>query len=193
MDDFYQKYYQWYHKRTFSIDPSPFLEPVARLLPVNASLLDVGCGSGRDLIWLKAQGFKVCGFEKSKGLARLARDKSSCEVIEGDFEIYDFTALSFDAVLASGSLVHIPHEKLPTVIGNIIQCLPVTGSYVYISLKHGYGIKTDTKGRTFFLWTAGELNKIYKQLGLTVIECSKSISLANSKDTWLGYILQRRI
>ena len=191
MDNFYQKYYKWYHERTFNIDPSSFLEPVVKALPEKASLLDVGCGSGRDLIWLKAQGFNVCGFEKSQGLARLARENSGCEVIEGDFELFDFSTLSFDAILASGSLVHVPHEKLPTVLGNIIECLPPIDSHVYISLKHGSGTKTDAKGRTFYLWTNEELDKIHKNMDLEVIEFSKSVSLANSKDTWLGYVLKR--
>ena len=191
MDNFYQKYYQWYHKRTFYIDPSPFLDPVAGVLPENAVLLDVGCGSGRDLKWLKARGFTVCGFEKSKGLAKLARENSGCKVIEGDFEIFNFATLSFDAVLASGSLVHVPHAKLPAVLGNIIQCLPATGSIIYISLKYGSGTQTDSRGRTFYLWTEEELNKIYHEMDLMVIQCSKSVSLANSKDTWLGYVLKK--
>ncbi len=71
----------------------------------------MGCGSGRDLLWLKERGFKVMGFERSEGLAELARKNSGCEVIEGDFETFDFSPLSFDAVIASGSLVHVPHEK----------------------------------------------------------------------------------
>ena len=36
-------------------------------------VLDIGCGSGRDLKWLRERGFSVTGFERSKGLAALAR------------------------------------------------------------------------------------------------------------------------
>jgi len=72
MSDFYQKNYKAYHEKTFSIDPSSFLEPLARRLPAEAFILDVGCGSGRDLLWMKKRGFDVIGFERSPELAELA-------------------------------------------------------------------------------------------------------------------------
>jgi len=34
---------------------------------------ELGCGSGRDLLWLKNRGFHVIGFERSPGLAELCR------------------------------------------------------------------------------------------------------------------------
>ena len=56
------------------MDPSSFLQPFASHLAEGSLILDVWCGSGRDLLWLKNRGFKVIGFERSKGLAELARD-----------------------------------------------------------------------------------------------------------------------
>jgi len=53
MTDYYQENYKVYHEKTFSIDPSSFLEPLAQRLPAKAFILDVGCGSGRDLLWMK--------------------------------------------------------------------------------------------------------------------------------------------
>jgi len=38
----------------------------------------VGCGSGRDLLWLKNRGFKVIGFERPKGLAELVFAAGIC-------------------------------------------------------------------------------------------------------------------
>jgi SAM-dependent methyltransferase len=38
-----------YHAQTFPLDPVPFLEPLTRHVPAPALVLDVGCGSGRDL------------------------------------------------------------------------------------------------------------------------------------------------
>ena len=113
MTDYYQENYNAYHEKTFSIDPSSFLEPLARRLPTEAFILDVGCGSGRDLLWMKKRGFEVIGFERSPGLAELARENAGCEVIEADFETYDFSATMVDAVIIVGSVAPEPWSPSP--------------------------------------------------------------------------------
>ena len=123
MSDYYQENYKTYHEGTFPIDTSSLLEPFTGRLAKGSLILDVGCSSGRDLSWLKRRGFNVIGFERSKGLADLARKNVGCEVIEGYFETYHFSELSVDAILLSGTLVHVPHKKLPNVFYNIAQAL----------------------------------------------------------------------
>lgn len=54
------------------------------------------------MIDVKKRGFDVIGFERSPGLAELARDNAGCEVIEGDFETYDFSSILVDAVMLVG-------------------------------------------------------------------------------------------
>ncbi len=98
-----------YSKSTVVIDPSPFLDPLIKKLLPGSTVLDVGCGAGRDLYWLANQGFKSTGFELSPGLARLARNHSQRPVIEGDFRSYDFSNFQFDALLLIGALVHLKH------------------------------------------------------------------------------------
>jgi len=194
MSDYYHKNYKEFFVQTADIDPSSFLSPFVNAIPSNISILDVGCGSGRDLLWLKKQGFHVTGFERSPGLAGLAGKHSGCDVIEGDFESYDFSKHNFDAILASGSLVHVPHDNLVTVLNNIIQAFnqnSILSRYMYISLKSGIGIKRDSKNRKFFLWDNKILKKIFTNLGFSVVSASKSQSLKNSKDLWLGYVLNK--
>ncbi len=136
MTDFYQKNYKAYHEKTFSIDPSSFLEPLARRLPTEAFILDVGCGSGRDLLWMKNKGFEVIGFERSLELAELARENAGCEVIEGDFETYDFSTIMVDAVMLIGALVHTPYERFAEVLKNITASIPKHGNVV-TRISHG--------------------------------------------------------
>ena len=128
MPDYYHKNYKAYHEKTFSIDPSSFLQPLAERLRPGASILDVGCGSGRDILWMKKRGFIVTGFERSPGLAKLAGDNTGCEIIEGDFTSFDFSTIRVDAIILVGSLVHIHHEQVPQIFTNITNALRNQGN-----------------------------------------------------------------
>lgn len=188
MPDFYDRHHTAYGNTTFSADPSVFLDPLSAVLPAGASVLDAGCGSGRDLLWLKNRGFQVTGFEKSAKMAALARKNADCPVIEGDFEVFDFSAFSFDAVIAVGSLVHTPHERLMPVIQNISRALAGNGLF-YISLKEGDGTATDSFGRMFFRWRDEQVRKLFKKLDFKITHFSKTRSALNKEEVWLGYIL----
>jgi len=190
MPDYYQKNYKAYHEKTFSIDPSSFLAPLAQRLPAEAFILDVGCGSGRDLLWTKKRGFDVIGFERSGGLAELARDNAGCEVMEGDFETYDFNSILVDAIMLVGALVHVPHEGFSKVFENITSAIPENGS-VLITLKEGSGDLKDPDGRIFYLWEDPKARELFDSLGFKACDFSTSVSKTGSDDFWLSYVLEK--
>lgn len=190
MEDYYRHHYTAYHEKTFHIDPSSFLEPLVRHLKAGDTVLDVGCGSGRDLCWLKAHGFNVTGFERSTGLAILARKRAGCEIIEGDFEVFDFSTLNVDAILLSGALVHVTHDRFEAVFENIVSGLKGGGTLL-VSLKQGYGSSTDADGRQFYFWQDLDLQDIFKRHAFRRIDFHMDVSKVNEKDIWLSYILKK--
>jgi cyclopropane fatty-acyl-phospholipid synthase-like methyltransferase len=190
MSDYYQQNYRTYHEKTFFVDPSSFLTPFAEKLKPGATVLDIGCGSGRDLLWLKKRGFNVIGFERSPGLAGLARKNVECEVIEGDFETYDFSQLSVDAIVLIGALVHLPHAKVPEVLNSISRALKNDGN-ILLSLKKGAGNTSDSDGRVFYLWNDGELRDLFKDLGLDVTDYFQQSSKIGTDEVWIGYVLEK--
>ncbi len=190
MPDYYQENYNAYHEKTFLIDPSSFLEPLAQRLPTEAFILDVGCGSGRDLLWMKKKGFDVIGFERSPGLAELARDNAGCEVIEGDFETYDFSSILVDAVMLVGSLVHVTHDRFSNVFKNITSAISENGS-VLITLKKGTEARTDSEGRNFYLWQDEKAQEMFNTIGFKVCDFSTSVSKTGSGDVWMSYVLDK--
>lgn len=190
MPDYYTKHFQAYHQKTFSIDPSSFLEPLKNTLEPGCKILDIGCGSGRDMLWLKNQGFSVSGFERSAGSAKLARQNTGCHIIQGDFEDVDFAKLPSDAVLLAGSLVHVPHEKLPDVLERATAGLRLGGNML-ITLKQGQGKASDDHGRIFYYWQESDLEAMFAGLGFIVLNFSKQVSKVNAHDVWLGFVLEK--
>jgi SAM-dependent methyltransferase len=190
--EYYRTHYIQYHDKTFHIDPSPFLSSFIERLKPGAHVLDIGCGSGRDLLWLSQKGFRATGFEASPGLAALARKNANCTVIEGDFESFDFSTLSADALLLSGALVHLPHDRMAPVLKNILQALATSPeAWVYLSIKEGHDIYTDAHNRTFHPWQDSDIRPVFCRTGLRVIEFIRTSSVLGTGESWLGYVLER--
>ncbi|MBM9536743.1 class I SAM-dependent methyltransferase [Desulfobulbus alkaliphilus] len=189
MNNFYEENHQSYFASTVDIDPSAFLEPLARQLKPKATVLDIGCGSGRDLLWLAKRGFRPTGFEQSPGLASMARKHAGCPVIEGDFTLYDFSGLQFSALVFVGSLVHLSHEAYPAVLKSTFRAL-VPGGIVLITMKEGDGTTLAADGRVFTLWARQDIEQIFAMNQLHTLDFSRQTSKIRPSDIWLGYVLR---
>ncbi|MBM9512375.1 class I SAM-dependent methyltransferase [Desulfogranum marinum] len=154
------------------MDPASFLTPLARFLTSQSTILDIGCGSGRDLLWLAERGFKVTRFEQSAGLANLARKHAGCPVIEGDFCDFDFSSLVFDALVLVGTLVHQPRSAMHAVLVSLTTALQ-PGGYMLITMKQGTGSYSLPDGRQFTLWGKEEVGEVYRSCGLRIVDSSR--------------------
>jgi SAM-dependent methyltransferase len=190
MSDYYKHHFQIYHDRTFWVDPSLFLAPLTIHLKAGNTVVDVGCGSGRDILWLKNRGYDVIGLERSSGLAGLARTHTACRIIEADFETYDFSKLSADALVLIGALVHLPRPKFPKVFKAICRALKKSGTLL-ITMKQGKGAVADPQGRHFYLWQDEDLREVFQSQNLPVIDFFRQPSKINPAETWLGYVLKK--
>jgi len=69
-------------------------------------LLEIGCGNGGYLSFMKKFGWNVKGIEMDKEAVKIAREYYGIDVIEGDAEIIDFGKDSFDAIVMSHVIEH---------------------------------------------------------------------------------------
>jgi len=97
----------------------------AALIPFvgGGQLLDVGCGTGKDLLRLQEAGWKVTGVEISPYAAALARARLGCEVVTGHFDEAPLEGRRFDVVRVSHVLEHLPSprkslEKMHRLLGS---------------------------------------------------------------------------
>ena len=187
---FYETECQAYFDRTVNLDPGPFLAPfAARLLP-GARVVDIGCGSGRDLLWLKKKGFDPVGVERSQGLADLARHHSGCRVISGDFHCFDFSGMEADGILLAGALVHLEKTQVLPVLERILQGLKPEG-ILFFSVKQGEGCTADGFGRRFHLWHREEPHSVVKALPVSLLSTTSNRSALETGETWLGVLVEK--
>jgi SAM-dependent methyltransferase len=91
------------------------------------SILDFGCGPGRDLRYFHSLGHRAVGLEGCAEFARMARSYSGCEVLEQNFLALCLPRESFDGVFANASLFHVPTKMLPRVLGELRDALKPRG------------------------------------------------------------------
>lgn len=188
--DFYNIKASTYFEQTVAVDPHGFLGPFADLLLPGSRVLDVGCGSGRDLLWLSRRGYLVKGLERSSKLAELARKHAGCEVVVGDFESWDFVECPVEGILLVGALVHTPHEDLGRVLRHISRGLVQTGK-ILLTLKEGEGSSKSTDGRVFYLWQDLNVRGLLKDLGFNILHFDRLRSALRKEDVWLTYVLEK--
>ena len=141
------------------------------------SILDFGCGPGRDLKTFADLGHNAVGLEGSARFAEMARGYSGCEVLHQDFLKLDLPPARFDGVFANASLFHVPSQELPRVLGELHAALKPRG-VLFASNPHGdssegwnrgrYGAYHDLESWRGYLSATGfaELTHYYRPPGL---------------------------
>src|SRR5438477_4157030 len=110
------------------------------------TILDFGCGPGRDPKTLAGLGHTAIGLEGAGELAAMARADSGCEVWQQDFLKLDLPGNAFDGIFANASLFHVPCQELPRVLRHLHAALKPRG-VLFSSNPHGENEEGWNRGR----------------------------------------------
>jgi SAM-dependent methyltransferase len=130
----------------WSVDPNRFLvAEVASLQPGRA--LDLGCGEGRNAVWLAEQGWQITAVDFSEIGLDKARQLADARGVQVTWVLADVTA--YRPYSAAHDLVLICYLQLPAherrqVLAHARDALASHGTLLYIghdlsNLEHGWG------------------------------------------------------
>src|SRR5436189_3861777 len=94
------------------------------------SILDLGCGPGRDLSHFRFLGHEAVGLDGSQQFVAMARAHSRCEVLHRDLLVMRLPESRFDGVFANASLFHVPSPELPSALLELFTTLKPRGVLV---------------------------------------------------------------
>ena len=116
--DHYNERAQDFWQGTRDHDVSQNIAALIRHLegPPPFTILDLGCGPGRDLEAFTELGHLAIGLKGAPQLAAMARAHSGCAVWEQNLLTLDLPPAHFDGVFANAVLFHVPSEALPQVL-----------------------------------------------------------------------------
>ena len=110
------------------------------------TILDFGCGPGRDLMTFTKLGHVAIGLDGAPRFAAMARAQSGCEVWEQDFLRLDLPEGRFDGVFANATLQHVPGSELPRVLRELHATLK-PGGVLFSSIPRGNDEEGWNRGR----------------------------------------------
>ena len=155
------------------------------------TILDLGCGPGRDLKVLAGLGHVAVGLDGAERFAQMARDNSGCEVWRQDLLALELPPAHFDGVYANAVLFHVPSQELPRVLVELCAALK-PGGVLFSSNPRGnneegwnrgrYGAYHDLETWRRYMTRAGfaELEHYYRPPGLP-----------RSQQPWLATVWRR--
>lgn len=132
---YYNQNAQSFSDTTLNVDMSTLYAEFLPLIPKHGHILDAGCGSARDTMYFKQQGFTVSAFDASENIAKLASNYLQQTVEVKAFQQLNFTNM-YDGIWCCASLLHVPKVELPQVFLKLQNALKPNG-VLYVSFKYG--------------------------------------------------------
>lgn len=144
-------------------------------MPSGGSIIDIGCGSGRDVKKFSDKGFHLTGIDFSPNMIVIAKSNAP----KATFQTIDIHSLNleetFDAAWANASLLYIPKGHLPKVLEKIYSILNDNGLF-YIKMKKGTheGIEMDTRyenlPKFYSYFEEKELKEVLRKAGFDLLD-----------------------
>jgi SAM-dependent methyltransferase len=116
--------------------PVDLQEIVARFFIRGGATADIGCGSGREVAWLNANGFPAVGFDASEGLLEQARSRYP----DLHFAWAELPALcgiaanTYDNVLCETVIMHLDRGRIASAVGRLLDIVKPGGIF-YLSWR----------------------------------------------------------
>lgn len=176
---------------TQNADMHPTQERFLRLLDANTSILDFGCGSGRDTKYFLEKGYQVTATDGSAELCKLASEFTGIKVKEMLFQELD-AINQYDGIWACSSILHLPKKELLPVIQKMCEALKDNG-IIYTSFKYG-DFEGERNGRYFTDFTEKTFQEVIEKVPKLTIEehwITSDVRPGRGEEKWLNLILRK--
>ena len=189
---YYEENAPAYYASTVSTNMGVIYKRFFKYMVPRGKILDVGCGSGRDMKAFKLLGYDVTGFDPSEQMAHLAAHLIGGPVgIRSARGIYEVQA--YDGIWACASLLHIPREDLDAALRRIAIAAKDKAVF-YCSFKRGEVSWRDDHGRHYTGMTVQGLCQALNRNGFYVEDMWQSGGEDNfsGRSNWINAVSTRR-
>ena len=139
---------------------------------------DIGCGSGREVAWLAANGYPAVGYDASEGLLAQARARYPQHAFRHAAlpELAGIANAAFDNVLCETVIMHLAPAQVAPSVARLAAILK-PGGILYLSWRVSDGDQRDAHGR---LYAAFDRSIVAGALSAADILLDESVTSASS-------------
>jgi len=151
------------------------LEKIRRMLPAG-TILDLGCGIGRDAAMFSEAGYEVVGIDRAEQLLTIAEKRvPNATFVAGDLRALPFDEETFDLIWSLASLVHFYDEDVLRALRECHRVLKKKG-ILFITVKEGQPQLAKREGGPVFFrnFKKEELLDLIRKAGFSVLSTSRS-------------------
>ena len=189
--DYYNQNAKNFIENTQNVDMHLAQDKFLQLLDSQSSILDFGCGSGRDTKYFLEKGCHVTATDGSAELCKLASAFTGIEVKEMLFQELD-DINKYDGIWACSSILHLPKKELFPVLRKMCIALKSAG-VIYSSFKYG-DFEGERNGRYFTDFTEDTFRDFIKDIPELTIEdhwITSDVRPGRGNEKWLNLIIRK--
>ena len=156
------------------------------------SILDFGCGSGRDTKYFLSKGYKVDATDGSEEICKVASDYTGINVkclLFNELDEID----KYDGIWACASILHLDRDDLIDVFNRIARALKDNG-ILYTSFKYSE-FEGMRNGRYFTDFTIESFNEFQTNIPEFIIEkkwITRDVRAGREDEKWLNLIMRKK-
>ena len=156
------------------------------------SILDLGCGSGRDTKYFLSKGYKVDATDGSEEICKVASDYTGINVkclLFNELDEID----KYDGIWACASILHLDRDDLIDVFHRIARALKDNG-ILYTSFKYSE-FEGMRNGRYFTDFTIESFNEFQTNIPDFIIEkiwITNDVRAGREDEKWLNLIMRKK-
>ena len=178
--------------------PSSLAPHFASAFTPGGRVLDIGCGSGRDLAELHKLGFQSFGLDGTPELVEMTQTlhpELKGRVVHGLLPEFDVPfGGEFDGVVCCAVLMHIDSTELFNAALAIKRCLKVNGRLlISVPSRRSDTDETerDVNGRLFKTYAPGFLQLMFERLGFSLInQWGNADAMSRQGIEWVSFLFQ---
>jgi ubiquinone/menaquinone biosynthesis C-methylase UbiE/diadenosine tetraphosphate (Ap4A) HIT family hydrolase len=185
---------KWFHVQSVEPRILSFLS----LLEPKASVLDLGCGCGRDVLTMQKKGVDVVGIDLSSAMILEARRRVPGSIFrQMDARQLSYPKDTFSGIWTCAVLLHMPDKEIRYTLSEIWRVLKPAG-ILAMTVQEGEGKVNDPLSRYKRLFSLLECKTLLGMAGFTILNVHSTMNhTCSDKPTvqkkWIEIIARKEV